>query len=681
MDADALIADLDPDQRVAVTTESRLVAVIAGAGSGKTRVLTRRIAYRIATGDADARHTLALTFTREAAGELRRRLHRLGLRDHVEAGTFHSVMLSVLRQRWTDAERRPKTIVADRRRLLRDAQREDDLGGGRQVVEVGNEEISWAMARGIPCDRYAALARRDGRRPVGGIEAATATFESYARLKRKRGIIDFDDVLLDVLNDADRDPEFADALRWRFRHLLVDEAQDLNPVQHRLVDLLRRGRDDVFLVGDPAQAVYGFNGADPTLLIEVESRFPGVEVVRLPVNHRCTPQIVRAGAHVLAAGGQPTDIRSARDDARPVGLVETEDEKTEAALIATRIAQGDPNLVRAGNVAVLTRTNVQLDTFESALRERGVAVRRSATANNSPLQAAMRTASAHSSPSSLRAWAHDTLDDISLMNAAHAKVADLDRRVAEAKSTAARPGASPSHRPPRSHPAQMADARAELAQIEAERRVATTLLEFLRDQPRGDGAEFRSWVATTNPFNDRSTDGVELLTFHGSKGREWHTVYVAGVETSLMPHKSATTDTERREEARLLYVATTRATDVLVYSSAARRAGYARKLSPYLDNLDVTEPDPVPPPAALRRDRSDGDDVLRRLTEWRAATAKRARVVPAQILSDRDLSKLAASRPGSAEDIDTATSIGLLTARRLAPEVLPLIASPSHDAL
>lgn len=676
MEPDALIADLDPDQRAAVTTESRLVAVIAGAGSGKTRVLTRRIAHRIATGDADARHTLALTFTREAAGELRRRLHRLGLRDHVEAGTFHSVMLSILRQRWTDAERRPKTIVSDRRRLLRDAQRDDDLGGGRQLVEVGNDEISWAMARGITPDRYPALARRAGRRPAGGIEAAGATFASYARLKRKRGVIDFDDVLLDVLTDAERDVEFGDTLRWRFRHLLVDEAQDLNPVQHRLVDMLRQGRDDLFLVGDPAQAVYGFNGADPSLLIEVESRFPGVEVVRLPVNHRCTPQIVRAGSHVLAAGDQPTEIRSARDDARPVGLVMTEDEHAEAAMIASRIAQGDPNLVRGGNTAVLTRTNVQLDDFETALTQRGVAVRRSASATNSPLQSAMRTASANSSASALRTWAHDTLDDIALLDAAASRVADLDRRVAEAKRSDA---AGPSHRPSKVHSSQIAEARAGLAQIEAERRVATALLEFLRDQPRGDGAEFRSWVATTNAFDDRTTDGVELLTFHAAKGREWHSVYIAGAETSLMPHKSATTAAGREEEARLLYVATTRATDMLVYSHAARRAGYARKLTPFLESLDVTEPEPVAPPIALRRERPAEDAVLRRLTEWRATTAKRARVVPAQILSDRDLSKIAASRPSTAEEIDTATSIGVLTARRLAPQVLPLISEPSAD--
>jgi len=397
------------------------------------------------------------------------------------------------------------------------------------------------------------------------------------------------------------------------------------------------------------------------------------------VNHRCTPQIVRAGAHVLAAGGQPTDVRSARDDARPVALLTTEDEHAEAATIATRIAQGDPNLVRAGNVAVLTRTNAQLDLFESALLERGVAVRRSANAGNSPLQSAMRTASANSSPSSLRAWAHDTLDDISLLHSAQARVDDLDRQIAEEKRALRSSAASPSHRPTRSNGGQVAEARAGLAQVEAERRVATTLLEFLRDQPRGDGAEFRSWVATTNPFDDRSTDGVELLTFHGSKGREWHTVFAAGLETSLMPHKSATTAAERDEEARLLYVATTRATDVLVYSHAERRAGYSRNLSPLLDVLDVTEPEAVAPPVALRRRVSTPDGVLVRLTEWRAATARRVRVVPTQILSDRDLAKIATARPRTAEEIDSITSIGLLTARRLAPDVLPLVATPPPD--
>jgi DNA helicase-2/ATP-dependent DNA helicase PcrA len=664
VDADALIADLDPDQRAAVTATSDLVAVVAGAGSGKTRVLTRRIAYRIALGEADARHTLALTFTREAAGELRRRLRRLGLRDHVEAGTFHAVMLRVLRQRWADTDRREKTVVGDRRRLLRDAQKEYGFTGGWQVIDGAYTEISWAMARGIGPDRYAAQARRSGRRPVGGVETMVQLFEHYVRLKRARGVIDFDDVLLDVLADAARDADFAAVLRWRFRHLLVDEAQDLNPVQHRIIDLLRAGRDDLFLVGDPDQAVYGFNGADPSLLNEVESRFPGIEIVRLPVNHRCTPQIVAAGAHVLRSGGQPSPIRSARDDGAMVTLSVVADEAAEVDLVAEHIARGDPNLVRSGGVAVLARTNAQLTAFEATLGEHDVAVRRSATASGSPLEAAIRDASSNTSPSGLRAWAHDTLDDVGRRDVARSKLEQLvdgstepDRR--------SQWSAAP-------HAAQVSEARTSLRLIEAERRVATAALEFLRDQPRADGAEFRSWIATANPFEDRSTNGVDLLSFHGSKGREWHTVFVTGLEVSLMPHKSARTADEKAEEARLLYVAMTRATDRLVLTRAERRAGYARKPSPFIAELDLEEPAPTPFPSALRRRRSD-DSTLERLTEWRARSALRARVVPTQLLTDHDLAAIAAAKPATAEELEAATAIGPLTARRLAPEILPLV--------
>ena len=500
--------------------------------------------------------------------------------------------------------------------------------------------------------------------PASGIDAMARVYEHYVDIKRKRGVIDFDDVLLDVLADAGRDTDFADVLRWRFRHLLVDEAQDLNPVQHRIVDLLRAGRDDLFLVGDPAQAVYGFNGADPSLLVDVETRFPGVEIIRLPVNHRCTPQIVAAGAHVLRAGGQPTEIRSARDDGPAPSIAATDDETAEAEFVALQIARGDPNLVRSGGIAVLARTNAQLTAFETALSECGVPVRRSATASGSPLEAAIRDASSNTSASGLRAWAHDTLDDIDALGAAQS---DLDQ-LAETRSDPGRP----SSRPSGPHAAQVRAATSSLRLIEAERRVATALLEFLRDQPRGDGAEFRSWIATTNPFDDRSTDGVDLLTFHGSKGREWHTVFVTGLEAGLMPHKSATTAADKAEEARLLYVAITRATDALVLTRAARRGGYARQASPLIDDLTLDTPPPVSLPASLRRPRTV-DPTLERLTAWRAESAVRARVVPTQLLTDHDLAAIAAAKPASAEELDAATSIGLLTARRLAPEILPLV--------
>jgi DNA helicase-2/ATP-dependent DNA helicase PcrA len=649
VDADALIADLDADQRAAVTAESHLVAVIAGAGSGKTRVLTRRIAWRVATEKADARHTLALTFTREAAGELRRRLSRLGMRDRVEAGTFHSVMLAVLRQRWDDTNRRPRTVVPDRRRLVSDVLD----GSQRRGIDGLLGEIDWATARGIRASDYASRARRAQRSPSAGVERAAAVFNDFEQLKRKRGIIDFDDVLSLVVTEMEYDTGFADGLRWRFRHLLVDEAQDLNPLQHRLVDLLRAGRDDLFIVGDPAQAIYGFNGADPTLLVDVERRFPGVEVVRLPVNHRCTPQIVRTGVQVLTAAEQPTQLVSNRGDGPVVERLAGNDEDDEARLVAGSIVRLDPNLIRSGAVAVLARTNAQLSAFGTALGSLGIPVRRSATASGTPLQVAVRQASMLGSASQLRAWAHDMLDahDALLTVQAEQAIAHegLDRR---AKAQADRA----------------------VDELEAERRVATVLLDYLRDQQLGDGAGFRSWVAMTNPFDDRSTDGVDLLTFHASKGREWHAVYVTGVETSLVPHKSATTAATRAEEGRLLYVAATRASDRLTLSWAERRGGYARKPSPFIDDLDLSEPEAMPPPSALRRRRAKIDPLLAALQEWRDIAARQADVLPSQLCSDRDLKAIALTKPITVAELATATSFGAIMAERLGEQILPLVA-------
>jgi len=639
VDADALIADLDVDQLAAVTTESQLVAVIAGAGSGKTRVLTRRIAHRIAIETADPRHTLALTFTREAAGEMRKRLHRLGLREHVEAGTFHSVMLGVLKQRWADTERRALTVVNDRRRLVGDT----IDAGDRRSLAAYVAEIDWASARGIDAAHYASAARREQRHPGPGIDRCAAVYADYQTLKKRRGVIDFDDVLAHTIRDLRHDHDFADAVRWRYRHLLVDEAQDLNPLQHALVDLLRAGRNDLFLVGDPSQAVYGFNGADPSLLVDVETRFPGVEVVRLPVNHRSTPQVVAAGVHVLTATEQPSPLVSNRADGPTVELLGTDDETDEARRIAQFVLRCDPNLVRTGEVAVLSRTNAQLGPIVDALERAGLPVRRNAAASGSPVQAAVRQAAALGSASRLRGWAHDILD-------------------------APPPAQSLRHRRP--EVGERSDRRPTDADADPERRVAAAVLDFLREQTLGDGATFRAWVATTNPFDDASTDGVDVLTFHAAKGREWHTVVVAGVESSLMPHKSASTVAARAEEGRLLYVAITRATDRLLISHAARRGGYARTVSPFIEELDLTEPAPAPPP---RRVRARVDPLIGALHDWRDEAARRADILPGQLCSDRDLASIARERPATAERLAEVTSFGQITADRLAPQILEVV--------
>ena len=645
VDADALIADLDEDQRAAVTTESRLVAVIAGAGSGKTRVLTRRIAHRIATETADPRHTLALTFTREAAGEMRKRLMRLGIREHVEAGTFHSVMLAVLKQHWADTERRPLTVVNDRRRLVGDAIE----AGDRRSLAAYVAEIDWASARGIDAKGYASAARREQRHPAPGIDRCAAVYADFETLKRRRGVIDFDDVLAHTIRDLRRDDGFGDAVRWRFRHLLVDEAQDLNPLQHALVDLLRSGRDDLFLVGDPSQAIYGFNGADPSLLVDVETRFPGIEVVRLPVNHRCTPQIVAAGVHVLTTTEQPSPLVSNRADGPTVEHMAADDETDEARHIVSFVVRCDPNLVRTGEVAVLARTNAQLGPIADALERAGIPVRRHATASGTPLQAAVRQAAALGSASRLRGWAHDILD-------APPPPQSLRHRTDASGRSASDPSTDVDGDP--------------------ERRVAAAVLDFLREQPLADGATFRAWVATTNPFDDASTVGVDLLTFHAAKGREWHTVVVTGVESSLVPHKSASTNAGRAEEGRLLYVAFTRATDRLLVTHAARRGGYARSISPFVADLDLTEPIPAPPP---HRARPRVDPVIGALHDWRDEAARRADILPAQLCSDRDLASIARERPTSAEELAAITSFGQITAERLAPQILDVVSSAERS--
>jgi DNA helicase II / ATP-dependent DNA helicase PcrA len=624
------LADLDADQVAAVSTPSTLVAVIAGAGSGKTRVLTRRIAYRAAAGTADPRHTLTLTFTREAAGELRRRLRRGGLRERIEAGTFHAVALGLLRQRWLELDQRPPTVVGDRERLLA------EIAAGVPVkILVG--EADWAGARGVTADDYPAAGRAAGRWVATSADRVAECLSAYAVLKRRRGVVDLDDLLAISVTELERDPRWAEVVRWRFRHVLVDEAQDLNPLQYRLLELVVGGRGDLYLVGDPAQAIYAFNGSDPTLLSEIGDRLPGIEIIRLPTNHRSTPQIVAAGGHVLRLSGQEVDERSSRPDGSSVSILATANEIDEATQVAQLLRSIDPDLLRLGHVAVLARTNAQLSRLGKACTDAGVTLRRSALEPGSPLANAVRSVTALPSATRLRGWAHDVLDvDVSA-------------------------------------PGEPADA------VEtAERRLAAAVLEFLREQPLGDGAALRAWIAGTDPFTTADDAiGVDLLTFHGAKGREWHTVVVTGVETGLVPHRSATTVAARAEEARLLHVALTRASDRLIVTWAARRGSYGRKPSPLIAGLDVDEARALRPPAELRRPSAPDDAPLARLIAWRQDAARAAAMLPDELCSDRDLATIVGSSPRSPEELAAVTGLGPLTAAKLFAPIRSALDGPN----
>lgn len=631
MDPRDLLADLDADQRRAVTTESRLVAVIAGAGSGKTRVLTRRIAYRIASETADPRHTLALTFTREAAGELRRRLRQLGLGQRIEAGTFHSVALGILRQRWTDQGKRFPTIVDDRPRLVAAA-----LKNPSEQLDDVIAELSWASARGITSETYSAVAR-SRRQPPSRAARIIEAMDAYEREKSSRGVLDLDDLLVRCAGELERDRAFAEAIQWRFRHIHVDEAQDLTPIQQRLLSALRpSSADDLFIVGDPAQSIYGFNGSDPDLLVEVSDRFPGVEVVRLPVNHRCTPQIVTTGVHVLGHAELDADLRSSRPDGPLPTLTAFADENDEAKGIAYSIAQRGDHAIRTGQVAVLARTHQHCARIEQALTQAGVEVRARGFRGDSSGRRALDHARRLASPAALRSWAHDVLD-------------------------------GDDGPPTRSQ-------NNEVTGTVSAQQVAAVALEHLRDQPDGNGTTFASWMSTTDPFGFQQRGGVEVLTFHAAKGREWEQVWIAAVETGSVPHRSATTREESFEEARMLYVALTRATTECHLSWAERRGGYRRSISPFLEELDLRNPGPSGPSEELseamhQAATSHGRDLLDRLMTWREITARRSGILPEELCSDRLLRYIAEQQPASSQQLDELTHWGQLTSSRLFPDL------------
>lgn len=607
--ADPVVIGLDARQREAVTTDAAPLAVIAAAGSGKTTVLTRRIAHRVLVGTADARHVLALTFTRDAAGELRRRLRGLGV--EAEAGTFHSVCLGLLRDRALAAGAAPPQVAPDRLRLVREATTELKL---RTDAVGAAADLDWATARRIAPESYDRLCKATGRRSNVPASRFADLVAAYQRVKRRRGVLDFDDLLLGVLTALDDEPAWADAVRWRFRHLFVDEAQDLNPLQHRLLERIRDGRADLCLVGDPRQAIYGWNGADSSLLREVERTYPGITVIRLERNYRCSPQVVRAGAAALAASGQADTSESDQPATRAVTVEQFEDAPQEARAIADHIRR--LLMTHSGaELAVLARTNDQLGIIDEALAARGIVTERSA--GRSPLERAMHAALRCGTREQLAAWVDRAL-------APEGTVDDDTQRVA----------------------------------LEADR--------FLSSGATGG---FRAWLDSHTPFDDllaeQRSDAVSLLTFHAAKGREWSAVVVAGVEDHLVPHAGAVTDAQIAEEARLLYVALTRAAQHLHITHVRRRGDRTCTPSRWLEAVRRTAEIDAPVPSPLPR--RSVDDPLAAYRDWRTAVARAAGMTERAVCSDEVLRSLFEQPPADPAALAARLGITVTAAERLRP--------------
>lgn len=361
-----ILDGLNERQRAAVCAPGAPLSIRAGAGTGKTRVLTRRIAHQADVGNIDPKHTLALTFTRKAATELRDRLAGLGLRGSVSAGTFHSTAYAQLRIRWAERGTRPPELVQDKRGLVARAAKKGGIRLARAELLEATTEIEWAKARRIAPDGYGEAASRHRRWSALDPALVANLYETYEGEKRRRRVVDFDDLLILALRDLTADADYAEACRWRFQHLFVDEFQDVNRLQFDLLQAWLGDRNDLCAVGDPNQAIYGWNGAEADYIERFAYWFPGAEVLDLVDNYRSSPQILAAGHAVLPTGGAP--LQAHRPDAPQPTVTTHADDTDEAAAIARALRDAKGPETAWSSMAVLARTNSQIAKVIAALR-------------------------------------------------------------------------------------------------------------------------------------------------------------------------------------------------------------------------------------------------------------------------------------------------------------------------
>ena len=662
---DDLLDDLDEEQREAVTTADAPVAIHAPAGSGKTRVLTRRIAWRAREGLHDADHVLAVTFTRKAAGELTDRLRRLGVEGRLAAGTIHSIALAQLRRRALDQGRTPPDVIERKIRLLL------PLVGGRgpeatlAAMDVASE-IEWAKTRLIRPEAYAVEAEAAGREVSRPLAAVATVYERYEEEKRRRRLADFEDLVWWCGDALERDTEFAAVQRWRFRHLFVDEFQDTSPAQLRLLRGWLGDRADLCVVGDPDQSIYAFAGAESGFLSRFGRTFPGGRVVHLRTNYRCSPEIVAAAEVLLAdGGGRRPPVRAASESGPVPTITEYDDEEAEARGIARLLRDAHTGGTRWSEMAVLYRTNAQSAAFEEALSRADV-------------------------PHRMRGAAR-------FLDRPEVKLALTDLRTARTRSPEAPFGV-------------LLDALVSEGVTEERREHLDAVVRLGHEYLDAEGSHstvdgFLSYLTATMRDDSPATDdAVELLTFHRAKGLEFHTVCLAGLERGLVPISHADTPAEKAEERRLLYVAITRAGHTLHLSRARIRTVGARAInrapSPWLAVVQTSwagappqlPADPTPrlraTRAALNGAAPAGDRALspadaplfEALKEWRARVA-RASAVPAYVVfSDATLRAVASQRPTSRDALLAISGVGPVKIERFGDDVLGIVAADPATA-
>jgi len=675
-----LLEDLDPEQREVAEAVRGPVRVLAGAGTGKTRAITHRIAYGVATGVYQPAEVLAVTFTTKAAGEMRERLRSLGA-PGVQARTFHSAALRQLRYFWPQVYGGElPTLTESKLGMLASAASRLRVKPDQATLRDLASEIEWAKVSNVSPDHYPALAESRGR-AVAGLEAALVgrIFAGYEDVKRNQGRMDMEDVLLLGAALLADDERVSAAVRRQYKFFTVDEFQDVSPIQSALLDLWLGGRDEICVVGDPAQTIYSFAGASPSYLRDFVGRHPGSKSVDLVRNYRSTPQVVDAANRLLAGtSSRGVELRAQHPAGPEVSYAAHPDEVAEAGAVAAKIRELHDQGTPWREMAVLFRINAQSEAFEDALAAASVPY-------------VIRGAARFFDRAEVR-------QAVTLLRGTARGGVLADEPVEDVRATLA--GLGWAAQPPEGR----GEARNRWESWQALVSQAeeffggggTTLGAFVDDLDRR-AAEQHAPVA----------EGVTLATLHAAKGLEWDAVFLSGMQEGSMPITYAEKPAEIEEERRLLYVGITRARRHLSISwAAARNPGGRgnRRPSRFLDGLRPAETDDGPGSVAARRRTAkaavckvcghhlataaqrkkgrcadcpaDYDEALfERLREWRLERAGEEKVPAYVVFTDATLELIAEVKPADEAALLRIAGIGRAKLEKYGDDVLGLVST------
>lgn len=688
--ADEILSGLDPEQHAVAATPTGPMCVLAGAGTGKTRAITHRIAYGVWSGTYQAHQVLAVTFTSRAAGEMRTRLRGLGV-PGVQARTFHAAALRQLQFFWPQAVGgAPPEVIAHKAPAVAEAAGRLRLRLDRPALRDLAAEIEWAKVNLITPQGYPEAA--DGRREgVAGLDprAISRVMSTYEEVKGERHVIDFEDVLMLMVGILDAHPKIAATVRDQYRHFVVDEYQDVNPVQQHLLDLWLGQRQEICVVGDPAQTIYSFAGASAKHLLEFPQYHPQANVVRLVRNYRSTPQIVQLANQVLGPGARGGVQLQAQREAGPVpDLTGYPDDVAEAEGVAAAIRELMDAGTPASEVAVLFRTNAQSVAVESALANRDVPylVRGGERffSRKEVRQAVLL----------LRGAARSDTGNTPLGQA----VRDV---IGGAGWSPQPPAAGAASRERWESLEALANLADDLAAVEPDLRIGGFVTELDRRAAEQHAP---------------TVQGVTLASLHAAKGLEWDAVFIIGCSEGLLPVSMAEGAARIEEERRLLYVGLTRARKVLRLSWAASRGAggrasrrpsrflYAAGKLLGLEKAKTTKAAPAKPRAPRRptKCRSCGtvlesaaerkigrcqdcpptydEAVFERLRQWRLETSRQQNVPAFVVFTDATLTAIAEQTPASTAALSTIPGVGARKLDLYGAQVLAVLAGQGDAA-